>query len=51
MLYYFLNLQSVLLIFHKSYLKKVNNATEMQKRIYVVCGEGAMTDQTCQIGF
>ena len=32
------------------YLKKVNNANEIQKKkkIYAVYGKGAMTDQTCQ---
>ena len=30
------------------YLKKAKDVTEMQKKIYAVCGEGPMTDQTCQ---
>ena len=29
------------------YFKKNKNATEMQKRVCAVYGEGAMTDQTC----
>ena len=31
--------------------KKEKNATEMQKRIYAVCGEGAMIDRMCQKWF
>ena len=30
------------------YFKKGKNATEMQKKIYVVYGEGAVTDWTCE---
>ena len=30
------------------YFKKGKNATEMQKVIYAVYGEGAVTDQMCQ---
>ena len=30
------------------YFKKGTNATEMQKKVCAVCGEGAVTDQTCQ---
>ena len=33
------------------YFKKGTNATEMQKKICAVYGEGAVTDQTCQKGF
>ena len=33
------------------YFKKNKNATEMQKRVCAVYGEGAMTDQTCQKWF
>ena len=33
------------------YFKKGKNATEMQKKICVVYGEGAMTDWTCQKWF
>ena len=33
------------------YFKKGKNATETQKQIWVVCGEGAVTDQTCQKWF
>ena len=33
------------------YFKKGKNATEMQKEIYVVYGEGAVTDRTCQKWF
>ena len=29
------------------YFKKGKNATEMQKKICAVYGEGAVTDQTC----
>ena len=29
------------------YFKKDKNATEIQKKICAVCGEGAVTDQTC----
>ena len=32
------------------YLKKGKNATEMQKRICAMYGEGAVTDRTCQSG-
>ena len=32
------------------YFKKDKNATEMQKKIYAVYGEGAVTDRTCQNG-
>ena len=30
------------------YFKKGKNATETQKKICAVCGEGAVTDQMCQ---
>ena len=30
------------------YFKKGENTTETQKKISTVCGEGAMTDGTCQ---
>ena len=30
------------------YFKKSKNATETQKKIYAVYGEGAVTDQLCQ---
>ena len=33
------------------YFKKGKNATEMQKKICAVAGEGAVTDQTCQKWF
>ena len=33
------------------YFKKGKNATEMQKKIYAVYGEGAVTDQTCRKWF
>ena len=33
------------------YFKKGKNATEMQKKICVVYGEGAVTDWTCQKWF
>ena len=33
------------------YFKKGKNATEMQKKICAVYGEGAVTDQTCQKWF
>ena len=33
------------------YFKKGKNATEMQKKICAVYGEGAMTDRTCQKWF
>ena len=33
------------------YFKKGKNATEMQKIIYAVYGEGAVTDRTCQKWF
>ena len=33
------------------YFKKGKNATETQKKICVVDGEGAVTDQTCQKWF
>ena len=33
------------------YSKKGKNATETQKKICVVYGEGAVTDQTCQKWF
>ena len=33
-----------------NYFKKSTNATEMQKKIYAVYGEGAVTDRTCQNG-
>ena len=29
------------------YFEKGKNATEMQKKICAVCGEGAVTDRTC----
>ena len=34
-----------------SYFKKSKNATETQKKIWTVCGEGAVTDTTCQKWF
>ena len=33
------------------YFKKSKNATEMQKEICAVCGEGAVIGQTCQKWF
>ena len=33
------------------YFKKGKNATEMQKKICAMYGEGAVTDQTCQKWF
>ena len=33
------------------YFKKGKNATEMHKEICAVCGEGAVTDRTCQKWF
>ena len=33
------------------YFKKDKNATEMQKKIYAVYGEGAVTDRMCQKRF
>ena len=33
------------------YFKKSKNATETQKKIYAVYGEGAVTDQLCQKWF
>ena len=33
------------------YLKKGKNATEIQKRICTVYGEGTVTDRTCQKWF
>ena len=33
------------------YFNKSKNATETQKKIGAVCGEGAVTDQTCQKWF
>ena len=33
------------------YFEKGKNATEMQKKICAVCGEGAVTDRTCQKWF
>ena len=33
------------------YFKKGKNATEMQKKICTVYGEGAVTDKTCQKWF
>ena len=33
------------------YFKKDKNATEMQKKISAVYGQGAATDQTCQKWF
>ena len=33
------------------YFKKGKNATETQKKICAVYGEGAVTDQTCQKWF
>ena len=30
------------------YFEKSKNTTEMQKKICAECGEGAVTDQTCQ---
>ena len=32
------------------YFKKVKNATEMQKKVCAMCGEGAVIDCTCQSG-
>ena len=33
------------------YFKKGKNATETQKKFYALCGEGAVTDRTCQKWF
>ena len=33
------------------YFKKGKNTTETQRKICAVCGEGAVTDQTCQKWF
>ena len=33
------------------YFKKGKNAAETQKKICVLCGEGAVTDQMCQKWF
>ena len=33
------------------YLKKGKNTTETQKQICAVCGEGTVTDRTCQKWF
>ena len=33
------------------YLNKGKNATDMQKKICAVCGEGAVTDRMCQKWF
>ena len=33
------------------YFKKSKNATQTQKKICAVCGEGAVTDRTCQKWF
>ena len=33
------------------YFKKGKNAAETQKKICVLCGEGAVTDQMCQTWF
>ena len=33
------------------YFKKGEKATEMQKKICAICGEGAVTDRTCQKSF
>ena len=33
------------------YFKKGKNKTEMQKKIFIVYGEGAVTDQTCEKWF
>ena len=33
------------------YFKKGKNATETQKKICSVCGEGAITDEMCQKWF
>ena len=33
------------------YFKKGKNATEVQKKIFAVSGEGAVTDGTCQKQF
>ena len=33
------------------FFKKSKNTTEMQKKICAVCGEGAVTDRTCQKWF
>ena len=33
------------------YFKKRKNATEMQKKICAIFGEGAVTDETCQKWF
>ena len=32
------------------YFKKGKNTTQMQKKIFAVYGEGAVTSQTCQSG-
>ena len=32
------------------YFKKIKNATEMQKKVCAMCGEGAVIDCTCQSG-
>ena len=33
------------------YFKNSRNATDMQKKVCAVCGEGAVTDRTCQKWF
>ena len=39
-------------MYYAFYLKKGKNTTETHtKKIYAVCGEGAMNDQTCQKWF
>ena len=38
-------------MFSAFYFKKGKNTTEMQKKICAVCGEGAVTDWTCQKWF
>ena len=36
------------LAYYAYYFKKRENATEMQKQMCAVCGEGAVNDQMCQ---
>ena len=38
-------------VYHAYYFKKSKNATDVQKKICAVYGEGAVTDQTCQRWF
>ena len=38
-------------VYHAYYFKKSKNATDVQKKICAVYGEGAVTDQTCQKWF